>query len=943
MAQILHIELTPVGENQARFRFFWDNPNQAQERIRPLAEIEELLEQVEKEYYTSLPTPYQKIGQRLFNWLDGGERFLQSALDKPPRNSRGRQIVLAISTSGRLANLPWEVLHNGKRFLVECRPPIVPVRWVQEHDQLRVEEDPKPRFLNLLFMASSPRNFDRVLDFEAEEGQILTATKGMAKDLRLVVEESGCLDELQELIDAESDPFDIVHLTGHATITDETPYFLTEDEYGDRRDCDSRDIADVLPYNHSPLVFLSGCQTGYSNEQTVFSMAEALVQDGVMAVLGWGNRVNDAEASAAAATLYGELSAGQTLVEALGRTYQLLLKQASLTQGETRSDKLCGKQWHLLRLYTSTLPGALVTKRNSREGRREPAPPSSVQPKFIDEQTQELPLIPRKEFVGRRRQLQNCLRVLKSPDNRKVGVMLAGMGGWGKSAIAARLCDRLSSYFPQAIIWGRKSQPIAEPSLVRKLCDQLGSAEERQELREGTEELKYRLRNVFLTTRQQPFLLVLDDFEWSLELKGEQYRLQPSAARVLEALVWAIESAGTEHRIIITCRYQFDWQGLDKFFIQPLDSFHHADLQKKLRRLEHFSSAELDEELLQRTLTLSAGNPRLLEMLNKDVLSQANAEEILTEWENHPEKWKWSIIWEGDLYPPVDNALAKIISACSIYEINVPMAALTAVCKGQLSSREDEQKQIKRAINFGLIEVSHHLKEGKREYRVSQNLSQIFPAVRLPEDTDKLYRLYQKAWAALTELWANIENKNQGQWQEIFRLKFAEKGNPERFREGFEKMRHFLSNCEADSGFQWELRKSKDKCSEETFCERLETLLQEENWYEANEETTFIFYQIMVLENKDSVRDLYIDFPSKDLEKIDRLWVKYSGEQFGFSIQKEIWLNKGGKFAGYDHGNFQKLAEYVGWRKHGSYCSYPHQFTFNKNSQRGHLPRLWGG
>ncbi len=37
-----------------------------------------------------------------------------------------------------------------------------------------------------------------------------------------------------------------------------------------------------------------------------------------------------------------------------------------------------------------------------------------------------------------------------------------------------------------------------------------------------------------------PFLLILDDFEANLEPRNDSYILQPEAAKVLSALVWAI-------------------------------------------------------------------------------------------------------------------------------------------------------------------------------------------------------------------------------------------------------------------------------------------------------------------------------------------------------------------------------------------------------------------
>ncbi|NJK39165.1 MAG: hypothetical protein HC835_18875 [Oscillatoriales cyanobacterium RM2_1_1] len=108
-------------------------------------------------------------------------------------------IVLAIATSQRLANLPWEVLHDGNQFLVQRIPAIVPVRWLGNGKPLIVRNEQANRALNVLFMATALRDVQPELDYEAEEGRILEATK--RSPLNLVVEESCCLEELGELLE----------------------------------------------------------------------------------------------------------------------------------------------------------------------------------------------------------------------------------------------------------------------------------------------------------------------------------------------------------------------------------------------------------------------------------------------------------------------------------------------------------------------------------------------------------------------------------------------------------------------------------------------------------------------------------------------------------------------------------------------------------------------
>ncbi len=890
--KILHLDLKLVGDRYAEFRFFWDNPNDYQSRQLPLEEIACLIKRAETEYYTILHEDYKKTGQALYNWLDGSDRLLEGAINQHRRSG----IVLAIAATEKLAHLPWEILHDSTDFLVNRRTfPIIPIRWIKDDNSkpLTLEHQPANRALNVLFMATSPLGIKSELDFKAEEAKILEATK--REPLSLIVEESGCLTELGYLVkDQNEDYFDVIHLTGHATFRDEKPYFITETELGEAEYSSAEDIATELQFQLPKLIFLSGCNTGYSRDAgTVLSMAEALLNQGATAVLGWGQRVLDTDATATAAALYKELSAGRKLTEAVAITYQVLLKNQA-------------RDWHLLRLYVAeTLPGALV------ERGRKPVPRPSVAQEFLDPE-KKLRVAIRETFVGRRRQLQNCLRVLK-PYSEEIGVLIHGMGGLGKSTIAARLCDRLSEY--ELIIWWRQ---IDESSLVSKLADKLRNAELRTPLKEGKEELKYRLRDVFTELKQpgyKPFLLVFDDFEWNLEHRQGRYILKTKVAEILKSLVWAIKENNADHHIIITCRYDFEADLDESFYKQPLESFRKSDLQKKLSRLKAFNSEEISLNLIERAKTLADGNPRLLEWLNDEVLLGEDAETKLTQLEATPNEWKRRIIWE-ELYEQLDPTTERILSRCLVFEIPVPISALEAVCK----SIFDYKKQLNRAIELGLIEVSPEPKESNRIYRVSRILLHIITNIRFPE-APEVYSLYQKAHEKLHQLWGNKKNKSEEKWQENFRLKFANKENSERFRQGFSQMLAVQHNLEADQAFESELR----KCTADLVADRLllalENYLKQKQWKKADEETAWIFYQVMVKENYKDWEGLLNNFPYKTLKEINRLWLENSNNKFGISIQSEIYHLVGGTQT-YKSEVWEQFGDRVGWSKGYSYQSY---------------------
>jgi tetratricopeptide (TPR) repeat protein len=570
-----------------------------------------------------------------------------------------------------------------------------------------VEKTPENRALQVLFMATSPQGVEPVLDYEKEEARILEATG--RQPLALTVEESGCLSELGYLVDDYGkDYFDIFHITGHATITNGQPKFITETETGEAFYASAEDFKQALPFRLPKLIFLSGCRTGQAgskddNYGSVPSMAEELLQAGAKAVLGWGQKVLERDATEAAATLYKELAAGKQITQAVAITYKTLIENQA-------------RDWHLLRLYAAdSLPGELVTPLRTRG--RQPAPPLSVSTEFLDP-AGKVKVPTRESFVGRRRQLQSCLRTLTQSTEKK-GVLIYGMGGLGKSSLAARLCDRLPHF--QRVVWvGR----IDEPSLVSRLVDKLDDHEQRKQLQNPDEELKFRLKRVFQqlwNAGEKPFLLVLDDFENNLESRQDSFILKTAAAEVLTALVLAIRETSTNHRLILTCRYDFEFSQWRYFYKQPLEGMRGADLSKKCSRLEAFkATSQVDEALKSQARRLADGNPRLLEWLDKILQAphpltpspqarrgdkrgdkNVDVKAILNRLEVDGVELREQVLAEA-LLQQMDETMGEMLSQGLVFELPVPREALTAVCE----NIPNLDNYINRAVALGLLEVS---------------------------------------------------------------------------------------------------------------------------------------------------------------------------------------------------------------------------------------------
>ena len=734
--ETLHLSLKFLSEQQVELRYWHDQPSKYEDKVLAIAEISDLLNQSELDYYVLRPN-LVAVGQRLFNWIDGEGRWLSRAI----QDCASEGIVLAIAPDAMLAHLPWEILHDGTHFLVEKPYPlVVPVRWLNQPMEERTAQD---RPLQVLFMATSPEQVKPVLQFEEEEATILKITEDLPLHLR--VEESGCIEELDKLWQRyPEDTFDVFHLTGHADHQPESPYtpfFITESLTGERQDTSAKDLLRVFLTRKPRLMFLSGCRTGQApQEGTVLSLAETLVQNGIPAVMGWGRPVLDTTATQAAANLYKRLAAGNPLAQALSITYRELIENQI-------------KGWHLLRLYVRGEAWGPVVE---PPGFYVP-PPEQIREQFLDHQGFVRVATP-DQFVGRRRILQQSLRALK--ERNTLGVMLHGMGGVGKSTVSARLLERLPEYQPIVIFQG-----LDAPKLERLLRLQCTSLEGQKILEIPEDRLPFMQRltaflDQGLNTPDQRFLFVLDDFEANLDSRSDgQQVLKAEVVEVINVLLQALSRSRTPHRLLITSRYDVQFPQLNQRLTRlPLPSLRGADLQKKCDRLTSFQGAsEVESSLKEKALALADGNPRLLEWLDKILqVSGVEPELILNSMEGKASEFRENILAEK-LLEQQPEAIQQMLARMQVFEIPVPYSALLSIC----NDLDDLEQCCQRATALGLLESN--AVSSVTLYRLPRILLPFLPLV----ETEALY---QSGFKELYQLWWTEKGCSEEQAIELIRL-----------------------------------------------------------------------------------------------------------------------------------------------------------------------------
>lgn len=365
----LYIQLSPTQtadpESGATVELLYsfNRSHCSESRQLPFSDIEDLANQAGWESDRIIADP-RELGQKLYNWLDGSDKWLTHAIAAHAHED----LILAISTpveprfigfgdrinttavaqissscTASISHLPWEMLHDERGFLIKrIDPYVVPVRWWPIQGVTEGIFKPKRRInrpLQVLVMTTAADNrtrvgfkFDRLRTIEAIAQQPLT----------LEVEESGCVEKLAQcMAQFDEDYFDVFHLMGQATMTEHGDRFLTQTDSGETFYASTQDMAKSFPLRFPTLFFLQGYSTADAPADGVMSsLAREFLTLGAQAVVSWEPAIADSNATEAIATFYKALSAGNQVTQALALTYQ------SLIQNQVRD-------WHRLQLYVA--------------------------------------------------------------------------------------------------------------------------------------------------------------------------------------------------------------------------------------------------------------------------------------------------------------------------------------------------------------------------------------------------------------------------------------------------------------------------------------------------------------------------------------------------------------------------------------------------------------
>ena len=271
------------------------------------------------------------FGSLLFDALFAGDIRTRYDISRQMAREKGAGLRIKLRINDpELAILPWELLYDARtdEFLALSRHTPV-VRYLEVGRPAQALQVRPP--LRVLSMVSSPRDLEP-LDVETERARMEQALAPLVEQGRveLVWLEEPTWRALQEAMQAG--PWHIFHFIGHAT-DDEEEFFaegneseelvgaliLTDDD-GNATPLGASDLARLLGDHRSlRLVILNACEGARGDEGSLFSsLAAALVEKGLPAVLAMQYEISDEAAIEFSRSFYGALANGYPIDAATG-------------------------------------------------------------------------------------------------------------------------------------------------------------------------------------------------------------------------------------------------------------------------------------------------------------------------------------------------------------------------------------------------------------------------------------------------------------------------------------------------------------------------------------------------------------------------------------------------------------------------------------------------
>ena len=564
--------------------------------------------------------------------------------------------VSIVSDDEALLALPWELMHDGQRFLV--RDAVADLVRSTTRGSFASVPAPPEDHLRLLVSVAAPRGEE--LNYEEESYRI---SRALSDECDVVTSELGTLDDLV-LTAAACSPTGI-HFSGHGA-----PGMLLF-ETGENEPDEVR--AERLVHRLRtetpaglPRFFYLGCCHGNtpdrSRDGTAAISAGHLHANGIPEVVAYSGPIAEHLATRVEQAMYGAIAAG--------RPTRFAVRQARLAMLGPADDDAHPFAWSQLVLYRRGPEHPLSLPVSADPARK---PDASLARTFLDAGRRRILIT---GFIGRRTELHEIRRRFREGHR---AIVFHGMGGLGKTTLAVEALSLLASREDVCVVWCQDlaARADAAETLVDRLIDY---ARERCEGdvdavvakhdRTFPDDIVRRAQCVldFVIAQVPNLVLCLDNLESLLagpEQEGgdiAEWR-SPALRDLWTSFVAYAENSG-RMRLVVSTRYYNDaMPGRYRFAVPPLQRdalFRLMKWMPSLRRLGVAARARLTERL--------AGHPRAVEMADALVAHAFEQQENARgPWTSADPDEEWRVLVEPML-PDVQQRLEADLLLDAIWD-----------------------------------------------------------------------------------------------------------------------------------------------------------------------------------------------------------------------------------------------------------------------------------
>jgi tetratricopeptide (TPR) repeat protein len=401
---------------------------------------------------------------------DSDRRFSVLVDDELPDGAQTQDQRMTKQAATLLLSLPWELLHDGRAYVMMGAKPLIVRRQLVNRQSFDVFiSDPPVRVLLV-----SPRPEDEAADYidhRASAIPLVQALDRLGDKAELTILTPPTFDALERVLSKAykaKKPFHVVHFDGHGVFQKDIGLgglcFESPEPVSafDKRRSDiinSDKMAAILRDHRIPLVFLDACQTATSDIEPATSVAAALLDNGIASVVAMTHSVLVVTAQKFVTDFYEALVQGERVGNCMSAGQKVLYKNPD--RGTIFG---AGK----LELQDWFVPILLQEKDDPRLFKRLPSESMiKYQQDVRKKQMGKLKAPPDHSFVGRSRELLSLERLL----SEKSFAIIQGEGGEGKTTLAVELARWLvlTSRMDQAVFVS-----VEDISDARSIIDSIG-------------------------------------------------------------------------------------------------------------------------------------------------------------------------------------------------------------------------------------------------------------------------------------------------------------------------------------------------------------------------------------------------------------------------------------------------------------------------------------